>query len=352
MAELYNFLPKPSQATVNQLSVYLDEVNWVSDTNLLTLSVGLLTNASDVTSLGLNLHYDGSKVSYTADTAYSLSQSQADTVGQGIDNILISGLSSGAGHIQKSDTSDLDGSSATTAYVDAYWTTTYDASTSSMSAWPGSTDVKLYDINFTVTDTSSPIAFGFSADSNGLKDGYSLSSTSERDFTIDLTLSPGDIVQAITIGYEDSAGARTLFANQSLVFVSSGSDNTTVSMTGGTLATLSQDLSFTHVEFSSQSYDHGIAISDVVLQLRDIVGLSTLSGTQKTAADIDGNGTVAISDVVSTLRHIVGLDTIEQCALVDTSDQLVTNLTNSTIADLTLIQLGDVDLSSTFIDIA
>ena len=61
MAELYNFLPKPSQATANQLSVYLDEVNWVSDTNLLTLSVGLLTDASDVTSLGLNLHYDGSK---------------------------------------------------------------------------------------------------------------------------------------------------------------------------------------------------------------------------------------------------------------------------------------------------
>ena len=353
MAELYNFLPKPSQATANQLSVYLDEVNWVSDTNLLTLSVGLLTDASDVTSLGLNLHYDGSKVSYTADTAYSLTQSQADTVGQGVDNILTSGLSSGAGHTEKSDaTLDLDGSSSTTAYVDAYWTTTYDASTSSMSAWPGSTDIKLYDINFTVTNTSSPIAFGFSADSNGLKEGYSLSSTSERDFTIDLTLSPGDIVQAITIGYEDSAGARTLFANQSLVFVSSGSDNTTVSMTGGTLATLSQDLSFTHVEFSSQSYDHGVAISDVVLQLRDIVGLSTLSGTQKVAADINGDGTVAISDVVSTLRHIVGLDTIEQCALVDSSDQVVTSLTNATVADLTLIQLGDADLSSTFVDIA
>ncbi len=351
MAELYNFLPKPSQATANQLSVYLDEVNWVSDTNLLTLSVGLLTDASDVTSLGLNLHYDGSKVSYTADTAYSLTQSQADTVGQGVDNILTSGLSSGAGHTQKSDTSDLDGSSLTTAYVDAYWTTTYDASTSSMSAWPGSTDVKLYDINFTVTDTSSPLSFGFSADSNDLKEGYSLSTASQNDISIDLTLTPDDVVQAITLGYEDSAGERTALGNQSLVFVSSGSDNTTVSMTGGTLATLSQDLSFTHVEFSSQSYDHGVAISDVVLQLRDIVGLSTLSGTQKVAADINGDGTVAISDVVSTLRHIVGLDTIEQCALVDSSDQVVTSLTSATVADLTLIQLGDADLSSTFVDI-
>ena len=125
--------------------------------------------------------------------------------------------------------------------MDAYWTTTYDASTSSMSAWPGSTDVKLYDINFTVTDTSGPISFGFSADSNDLKEGYSLSSASEREFSVNLTLSPGDIVQAVTVGFEDSSGARTLFANQSLVFVSSGSDNTTVSMTGGT------PVSYTHL---------------------------------------------------------------------------------------------------------
>ena len=157
--------------------------------------------------------------------------------------------------------------------------------------------------------------------------------------------------QAITIGSEVGSAARVLLANQSLVFVSSGADNTTVSMTAGTLATLSQEISFTHFEFSSQSYDHGIAISDVVLQLRDIVGLSSLSGTQKIAADIDGDGNIAISDVVSNLRHIVGLDTIEQCVLVDTSDQIVSNLTNSTIADLTLIQLGDVDLSATFVDI-
>ena len=353
MAQLYNPLQKPSQATVNKLSVYLDEVNWVSDTNLLTLSVGLLSDATNVTSLGLNLHYDTSKVSYTEDTAYSLNPATGtDTVGQGIDTILTNGSSTAAGHIQKTDTLDLDGSSTTTAYVDAYWTTTYDASTSSMSAWPGSTDVKLYDINFTVTDTSSPLSFGFSADSNDLKEGYSLSAASQNDISIDLTLTPDDVVQAITLGYEDSAGARTALGNQSLVFVSSGSENTTVSMTSGTLEALSQEISFTHVEFASQSYDHGIAISDVVLQLRDIVGLSDLSGTQKIAADIDGDGDVAISDVVSNLRHIVGLDTIEQCALVDTSDQLVTSLTNSTIADLTLIQLGDVDLSSTFVDIA
>ena len=52
---------------------------------------------------------------------------------------------------------------------------------------------------------------------------------------------------------------------------------------------------------------------------------------------------------MSNLRHIVGLDTIEECALVDSSDELVESLATSTIADLTLVQYGDVDLSATFL---
>ena len=139
--------------------------------------------------------------------------------------------------------------------------------------------------------------------------------------------------------------------DKSLVFLNSGSERTKLSTSNGKLATLWQELSFSHVEFNTQNYDHGIAINDVVLQLRDIVGLNNLSGTQKIAADIDGDGDVTINDVVSNLRHIVGLDTIEQFALVDTSAQSVTSLDASTIADLTLIQLGDVDLSATFVDI-
>ncbi len=55
MAQLYNPLQKPSQARTNQLSIFLDEVNWISDNNLLTLSVGLLSDATDVTSLGIHI---------------------------------------------------------------------------------------------------------------------------------------------------------------------------------------------------------------------------------------------------------------------------------------------------------
>ena len=349
MAQLYNPLQKPSQATAKQLSVYLDGVSWASDTNLLTLSVGLLSDAADLTIMGLRLHYDGGKVSYTADTDYSLTPSQSfDIAGQGIDNILTSGKITATGHIAVSDaTSDYDSSADTTHFIKTNWTTNY--ASNPQSNFPGATDVDLYDINFTVTDTSSPISFGLSADSNDLKEGYSLSSASESGFNIDLTLVTDADAQAITVGHTASGSTRALFADQSLVFVSSETENTTVAMTSGTLATLSEDLSFTHVEFSNSNYDHGITISDVVLQLRDIVGLSALTGKQKIAADIDGSGEVAIGDVVSNLRHIVGLDTIEQCALVDGSDNRIESLTTSTIADLTLVQYGDVDLSATFL---
>ena len=77
MTLLHNPLSKPTQATSNQLSIYLEEVNYVSETNLLTLSVGLLSDTVDIRSLGLRLHFDGNRVNYTEDKAYSLSQSQA-----------------------------------------------------------------------------------------------------------------------------------------------------------------------------------------------------------------------------------------------------------------------------------
>jgi hypothetical protein len=155
--------------------------------------------------------------------------------------------------------------------------------------------------------------------------------------------------QEITIDHTDSDANNALDEHQSLVFVSSETEHTTVAMSSGSLGTLSEDLSFTHIELSNSSYDQGISVSDVILQLRDIVGLSTLDGKHKIAADINGDGEIAINDVVSTLRHIVGLDTIKGCALVNSADEVVTSLTNSTIADLSIIQYGDVDLSATFL---
>ena len=55
--------------------------------------------------------------------------------------------------------------------------------------------------------------------------------------------------------------------------------------------------------------------------------------------------------MVSVRRRIVVLVNLYQCHLVAGWDQIVTSLAGSTIADLTLIQWGDVDLSSAFVDI-
>jgi hypothetical protein len=353
MVKLYNPLQKPSQATTNQLSVYFDEVNWASETNLLTLSVSLFADASNVTSLGLNLHYDKSKISYTPDTSYSLNPNTGtDIIGQGIDNILTNGSSTAAGHTEKNDTSDLDGSAATTAYVDAYWRTTYDAVADAMAAWPGSTDVTLYDINFTVTDTSSPITFSFSPDSNFLKEGYSLSAASQDDISIDLTLLLDDVVQNIEVKFEDVEGALQQLPDQPLIFMTNDTETTTVATAGGTLGALSQTLSFTHVELESESYNDGISLSDAILQLEHIVNLKTLSGNNAIAADVNGDGNITLSDAILTLEHIVNLSSISTCSLVDSAGSVVTELSPSTIAELTLVHSGDVNLSATFVDIA
>ena len=162
-------------------------------------------------------------------------------------------------------------------------------------------------------------------------------------------LSQNNLTQAIAVGYVDNGGLRHLFSDESVFFVTSALNKTNFWMTDGRLASLSQDLSFTHVEFDNHNYDDRINISDVVLQLRYIVGLSTSSGTQKIATDIDGNRAIEIDDIIFALRHFVKLDTLEQCASIESSDQIVTSLRSSIIADLTILRYGDVDLSATFI---
>jgi hypothetical protein len=347
VAELYNPLQLPSAASENRISVYLSEVIWVSDTSLLTLTVGILTDADDVTSFGLRLHYNASQVSYTSDTNYSLLQTSSDTTGQGIDAILASGIVSGSGHVQVSDaTSNFDGEADTDSFVKANWASTWNGT--AMEPWPGSTNVELYQINFTVTDTSSGILFGFSADANDLKEGYSLSEVSSGDFRVDLTLSAAEVEGNLVVRYLDSDSNSTTLGNQSLVFVDPGSDNTTVDVTSGTLDELSASISFDHVEMASSSYDDGIAISDAVKVLKQIVGLESLSGASLVAADANLDGGVTISDAVSILKHIVGLDSIVECALLDSSGNLVEGLTSSSTGAYTLVQYGDADLSGTF----
>ena len=348
MTDLYNPLPQPSSVTQNQIAVYLSDIVWSESSSLLSFSVGIRSAVTDLASFGLRLHFDGTAVTYSNDTNYSLLQSTADTADRGFDSILTQGIVSGSGHLRVSDEADEDANAATDSFVKANWVSTWDANSSAMQAWPGSLSVDLYEVNFIVTDTSSPLAFGFSAATEDLKQGYQLSSSSLQNFTIDLSLEASDVAQRVTLNYFDSSGSTSSFPDHTLVFsVLSGSDVSTTS-SGGVLSALSAAVSFDSVELSGANYADGINISDAVAVLKHIVGLQTLENARALAADVNLDGVINISDAVGILKHIVGLDPIESCSLVDSNQAEITSIELTTDAEYSLIQRGDVDLSATF----
>ena len=99
-------------------------------------------------------------------------------------------------------------------------------------------------------------------------------------------------------------------------------------------------ISFT-VELENSS--SAIGISDVVLQLRHIVGLTELASSQFIAGDIDGDSQISISDVVSNLRVIVGLAESPKGQLVYQDEQRNYDLQHGSVYDFELLIPGDVD---------
>lgn len=86
-----------------------------------------------------------------------------------------------------------------------------------------------------------------------------------------------------------------------------------------------------------------VNISDAVSILKDIVGLTQLSGFAEKAADINGDGQVNISDAVSTLKIIVGLEDAQPPMIFDHLGQSDIALDGSSNYDLYAVILGDVD---------
>ena len=76
------------------------------------------------------------------------------------------------------------------------------------------------------------------------------------------------------------------------------------------------------------------------------MGLESLSGDVRHAADVDNDGSISISDVVQILRDIVGLESISSFDLVSTAGSRITDFSPSMLeTDLYLIQNDDADLS-------
>ena len=114
------------------------------------------------------------------------------------------------------------------------------------------------------------------------------------------------------------------------------SNSTTLSAFAATNTTISADYD---VDTTG-----AVGISDVIAQLRHIVGLNTLTGVALGAADNDGDGAVAISDVISSLRQIVGLQESPSAKLVTAAGESEF-LFDHNVEELYVVAPGDADLS-------
>ncbi len=186
MTNLYNPLRKPATTDASELAVYLSGITYDAQSNLLSLSVGLATGVEDIQSFGLRLHYDESQVSYTADTAYSLEKTSEDTPDVGFDSILSTGLNSGTGHVQRSDTDNYDADTSTTSFVKSNWTTVYDTTQATMVPFPNARETALYEVNFTVIGDITEVNVGFSVDDLKVGSDYALTAASATPITIEL----------------------------------------------------------------------------------------------------------------------------------------------------------------------
>ena len=88
-----------------------------------------------------------------------------------------------------------------------------------------------------------------------------------------------------------------------------------------------------------------INLSDVLAQLKHIVGLKELKANALQAGDTNNDGTVNLSDVLGNLKHIVGLKEIDSFDLVTDNGFAINSLNPDSNGNLTLVINGDADQS-------
>ena len=99
-------------------------------------------------------------------------------------------------------------------------------------------------------------------------------------------------------------------------------------------------------EFKTLSFNDGINISDAILVLKQIVGITQLTGAAAVAADANQDDEINISDAVTILKHIVGITPIETASKVDANGEVTSATLYQSLDGYTLVHHGDVDLSS------
>jgi peptidylprolyl isomerase len=96
---------------------------------------------------------------------------------------------------------------------------------------------------------------------------------------------------------------------------------------------------------SDDSASNPINLSDVLAQLKHIVGLKELKANALQAGDTNNDGTVNLSDVLGNLKHIVGLKEIDTFDLVTDNGFAINSLNSDSNGYLTLVINGDADQS-------
>ena len=118
--------------------------------------------------------------------------------------------------------------------------------------------------------------------------------------------------------------------------------------------TVPSNQSFTQVKLSeAAAYDmaDAIDISDVLLAVKDIIGVATLEGNAKQAADVNNDESVDISDVLLMVKHIIGISQIDHFDLLDNTGSAISEVSpvgSGAAPQYQLIMNGDVNASGTF----
>jgi peptidylprolyl isomerase len=88
-----------------------------------------------------------------------------------------------------------------------------------------------------------------------------------------------------------------------------------------------------------------IDLSDVLAQLKHIIGLRELKANALQAGDTNNDGEVNLSDVLDNLKHIIGLREIDTFDLVTDNGFAINALDADSKGNLTLVINGDADQS-------
>jgi len=127
----------------------------------------------------------------------------------------------------------------------------------------------------------------------------------------------------------------------------------TYTATNGEITVLDSQ-SFLNVKLSETSaynMTDAIDISDILLTVKDIIGVSSLTGNARHAADVNNDAEVDISDVLLMVKHVINIASVDHFDLIDSNGALVAELAPLTAGYAPQYQLlmnGDINGDGVF----